>query len=111
MYRCLNASYRRLKDKKGIIKKHLFFPGFNANDEEKELSYVEYLLYNLSKYKEFRKRGKYPDHDSRTPALKKYRAMMLAWNSLSNKKMMDKNEILLVMSGELPEEHLEAAGS
>ena len=109
MYRCLNASYRKLKDKKGIIKKHLDFPGFDANEEEKELSYVEYLLYSMNKFKEFRKRGKYPDHDSRTPALNKYRAMFRVWENLANKKMLSKSEILDVLSGEENREQLEVA--
>ena len=109
MYRCLNTSFLKLKDKVGINKKHLDFPGFDANEEEKELAYVEYLLYTLNKFKEFKKRGKYPDHDSRTPALNKYRAMLRVWESLSNKKILSKGEILQVLSGEEKGDQLEAA--
>jgi uncharacterized protein YfbU (UPF0304 family) len=104
MYRCLNHSFSKLRDKSGINRRRLEFPGFDAEEEEKQLGYMEYLLYSMNKFKEFRKRGRNPDHDSRQPMLDRYRAMLRVWESYSNKKLLDKNEIIDILDGEEREE-------
>ena len=93
MYTSLRDSFKNLKDKKGLDKKELIFEGFDLEKEEKQLHYLEYLLYNLNRYKEFQLRSKYPNHDSEQPMLEKYRAMLKVWNILPDKKVLSKDEM------------------
>lgn len=99
MYRCLWHSYKKLRDKKGISKKDVRFPGFDAVEEEKELNYAEYVLYDLKRYREFHQRRRLPNHDSYKVMLGQYRAMMSVWKSLGHKKLLTRDEIIQILDG------------
>jgi len=100
MYRCLWHSFKKLRDKKGLKKKDVRFPGFDAKDEEKQLNYAEYVMYSLNRYKEFHQRRRLPNHDSYKPMLGHYRAMLSVWNSLGNRRLLSKEEIIQILNGE-----------
>lgn len=100
MYRCLWQSFRKLKDKKGIRKNDVRFPGFDAKDEEKQLNYAEFVMYSLKRYREFHQRRRLPNHDSYRPMLGQYRAMISVWRSLGCRKLLTKDEIIQILSGE-----------
>lgn len=101
MYRCLWHSYKKLRDKKGISRKDVRFPGFDAKDEERELNYAEYVMYSLKRYKEFHQRRKLPNHDSYKVMLGQYRSMLSVWNSLGNRRLLTKEEIIQILIGEI----------
>jgi len=101
MYRCLWHSYKKLRDKKGISKKDVRFPGFDAKEEERELNYAEFVMYSLKRYKEFHQRKRLPNHDSYRAMLGQYRAMLSVWKSLGNKKLLTKDEIIQILNGEM----------
>jgi len=100
MYRCLWQSFKKLKDKKGIKKKDVMFPGFDAREEEKQLNYAEYVLYGLKRYREFHQRRRIPNHDSYKPMMDKYRAMFAVWRSLGCRKQLTRDEIIQILNGE-----------
>lgn len=100
MYRCLWHSYKKLKDKKGISKKDVRFPGFDAKDEERELNYAEYVMYSLKRYKEFHQKRRLPNHDSYKVMLGQYRSMLSVWNSLGNRRILTRDEIIQILNGE-----------
>lgn len=99
MYRCLWHSYKKLRDKKDISKKDVKFPGFDAVEEEKELNYAEYVLYDLKRYREFHQRRRLPNHDSYKVMLGQYRAMLSVWKSLGHKKLLTRDEIIQILDG------------
>ncbi|NLW02296.1 MAG: YfbU family protein [Clostridiaceae bacterium] len=101
MYRCLWHSFKKLRDKGSIKKKHVRFPGFDAKDEEKQLNYAEYVMYSLNRYKEFHQRRRLPNHDSYKPMLRHYRAMLSVWNSLGNRRLLSGEEIIQILNGEM----------
>jgi len=100
MYRCLWHSFKKLRDKRGLRKKDVRFPGFDAKDEERELNYAEYVMYSLKRYKEFHQRRRLPNHDSYKPMLGHYRAMLSVWNSLGNRRLLSRDEIIQILNGE-----------
>jgi len=100
MYRCLWHSYKKLRDKKGISKKDVRFPGFDAKEEERELNYAEFVMYSLKRYKEFHQRKRIPNHDSYKVMMGQYRAMLSVWKSLGYKKLLTRDEIIQILNGE-----------
>lgn len=101
MYQCLWNSYKKLRDKKGINKKDVRFPGFDAKEEERELNYAEFVMYSLKRYKEFHQRRRLPNHDSYKAMLGQYRTMLSVWKSLGSKKLLTREEIIQILNGEM----------
>ncbi len=76
MYRELTFDYGELADKSGIEPRDVQFPGFDGNEEPKELGYVEFLL-EQGKWRELQRTGGYNSHSRMLP---RYRAMLDAWH-------------------------------
>lgn len=100
MYRGITYSYINLKnqDKEGELTDEMIsFPGFDGNNETKQLSYVHYFLDDLGRYEEIKKysNGYY---DSHYPKLGEYRRKYKRWQEFTNKYKMTEMEILDILN-------------
>lgn len=86
MYRDLTFSYKNLSGKEEIEESKLIFRGFDGNYETKQYVYSKYYLIDLDKYLELRQHSKYPDFNTHTEMLDKYRRMLSIWNTLNNNR-------------------------
>jgi uncharacterized protein YfbU (UPF0304 family) len=98
MYRGIIYSYINLK-REGIqlslTEDDIRFPGFDGNNEGKQMFYTEYFIKDLGRYNEIEQlsHGYYNSH---WPELPKYRAMLLKWEEykvLPNRYMMNEQQI------------------
>lgn len=99
MYRGIIYSYINLK-REGIqlslTEDDIRFPGFDGNNEGKQMSYTEYFIKDLGRYDEIEQlsHGYYNSH---WPKLGDYRTMLEKWqeykNTLSNRYMMSEQQI------------------
>jgi uncharacterized protein YfbU (UPF0304 family) len=98
MYRYINFSYKNLEDKSNIDASNIKFPGFDGNNEGKQLCYAKYLMHDLDNFKELHDSGDYPDYNSHTRMLDKYRRMLAEWNSSQNKLQLTAEEIRNILN-------------
>lgn len=100
MYRGITYSYNNLKasGKQGALTDDkVRFPGFDGNNEGKQMSYVHYFIEDLDRYTEIAEltHGYYNSH---MPMLGKYRAMLKKWDeyntTLPNRYDMNEQELV-----------------
>jgi len=95
MYRSLTFSYRDLDDKSGVDSNDLKFPGFDGNNETKQLMYAEYYMgLDGGRYQELRR----DDLNSHWPMLPKYRQMLTEWVESKDKRHLSKDDIIRITS-------------
>ncbi|MFP5111611.1 YfbU family protein [Bacillaceae bacterium C204] len=85
MYRSLNFSYRNLEDKGDIDETSLKFRGFDGNNETNHMVYARFVLHDLDRYKELWNDEKYPDYNTHSPRIGKYRRMLSVWQQVSER--------------------------
>lgn len=99
MYRSMNFSYKDLKDKGSLKEEDIKFKGFDGNNETSYMSYAKFVMHDLDRFDELRDNTGYPSYNSHWPKVDKYRRMLGAWKSVSerynNKLSLEQiNEIL-----------------
>lgn len=98
MYRGIIYSYRALKEDIGSISlkdEDVKFPGFDGNNETKQMLYVEYFIKDLGRYSEIQDLSN-NYYNSHREMLGKYRSMLKTWDSyqsLGNRYLMKEKEI------------------
>lgn len=98
MYRGIIYSYNSLKQKGKIgtlTEEEVRFPGFDGNNEGKQMSYADYFIKDLDRYSEIEElsHGYYNSH---CPMLHRYRSMLKKWEAyqtLPNRYMMNEQQI------------------
>lgn len=103
MYRGIIYSYNILRSAGKCSKLSdpiVKFPGFDGNNETKQLAYTQYFIMDLKRYSEINEisEGYYNSH---CPMLNKYRNMLQKWNeykSLPNRYEMNEEQILTLLS-------------
>ncbi|MBN9654708.1 YfbU family protein [Halobacillus sp. GSS1] len=85
MYRSITFSYDKLKDKEGLEKTDIKFRGFDGNNETTHMFYTKFVLHKLDRYKELWDDEKYPDYNTHSPRLEKYRRMLKVWKLESDR--------------------------
>lgn len=100
MYRLLHYCYDNLKEKAGIERQSLRFPGFDANYEASLYLYTEYFLLELDRFREL-----HPEHPgglkSHSVMLPTYQAMLRQLSKCKDKNNLTKEEIAAILS-EIP---------
>lgn len=97
MYRAITFSFQKLKDKIGINEYHLKFQGFDGNNETDQYSYVCYFIIDLNRFQELKYGLEYPDLNSHSPMLDKYRKMLDVWKEYNNKNQLTKEDIINII--------------
>lgn len=100
MYRGIIYSFINLKREgklKTLTESDVRFPGFDGNNEAKQMSYADYFIKDLGRYDEIEKisQGYYNSH---SPKLAKYKAMLVKWRSLDNRYQMEEQQIQELLS-------------
>jgi uncharacterized protein len=85
MYRSLNFSYHNLENNEAVNKDELKFRGFDGNDETNYMVYAKFVLHDLDRYKELWDDGKFPDYNTHSSSLPKYRRMLSVWGAMSDR--------------------------
>lgn len=98
MYSHINLSYRNLEDKSNIDASNIKFPGFDGNNEGKQLCYAKYLMDKLGKFDELHDSNEHPAYNSHTQMLGKYRQMLTEWNSCQDKYRLTADEITNILN-------------
>lgn len=79
MYRAITFSYFTIHNTKNISDDRYKFKGFDGNEESKYYSYCNYFIMDLGRFQELTYGYNYPDLNSHSPMLKKYRLMLNIW--------------------------------
>lgn len=95
MYRGIIYSFNYLKREgklKTLTENDVRFPGFDGNNETKQMSYTDYFIRDLGRYDEIEalSHGYYNSH---SPKLGKYRSMLEKWESWGNRYQMEEQQI------------------
>ena len=99
MYRGIIYSFINLKrDGKNVSlsENDVKFPGFDGNNETKQMSYTDYFIKDLGRYDEIEELS-HGNYNSHWPKLGKYRAMLMKWETykaLPNRYMMTEQQII-----------------
>lgn len=96
MYRGIIYSYQALiRDQKPttLKPKDVMFPGFDGNNEYKQLSYVRYFIVDLDRYSEIQELNQTDNYNSHCRYLDRYRNMLAKWQLFVNDK--NQNQYLL----------------
>ncbi|MDH6427264.1 MULTISPECIES: YfbU family protein [unclassified Paenibacillus] len=99
MYSSLLNSYSNLEDKNGIDERRINFPGFDGNNETREIGYTRFFLNDLGRFSELRQNG-HNQYNSHRRMIPKYREMLRVWSSknvetrYSNLSKEEINEII-----------------
>jgi len=83
MYSSIIRSYTKL-DKSKLDYASIAFPGFDGNNENKQLAYANFFLYTLNRYEEIRSNLRNGDLNSHESVLDIYRAMLAKWNEMKD---------------------------
>ena len=97
MYRAITFSFQKLKDKVDIDEYYLKFQGFDGNNETDQYSYVCYFVIDLNRFQELKYGLEYPDLNSHSPMLEKYRKMLEVWKKSCNKNKLKKEDIIKII--------------
>jgi len=97
MYRALTFSCQKLKKEDAIEADEIRFPGFDGNSETRQFSYVNYFILDLGRYNELRYGAEYPDFNSHSPQLDKYRRMLSIWETHKEKRELNAKEIKAIL--------------
>lgn len=85
MYRGIIFSYRSLDDKSDIKETEVSFKGFDGNNETLLMTYTNYFIEDLGRYKEISElSGGY--YNSHARMLPKYRRMLQIWDKYPQEK-------------------------
>lgn len=94
MYRAITFSFQELNNNSGIDDYYLKFQGFDGNDETDQYSYTCYFIINLNRFQELKYGLEYPDLNSHSPMLEKYRRMFKVWKECDDKNQLTEKDIL-----------------
>lgn len=81
MYADLSWGFQKLKDKAGIKEADVWFPGFDGNNETRQMAYARYFLFDLDRYNSLHEQVKKNDCNSHCPMLHIYRKMLPVFKS------------------------------
>lgn len=85
MHRSLNFSFRDLEDKGDLTESDIKFKGFDGNNEITQMVYAKFVLHDLERYSELKDTSKYPDYNTHSPRLGKYRRMLAVWEECTGR--------------------------
>lgn len=97
MYRAITFSYQNLSDNSGIEEYYLKFQGFDGNNETDQYSYTCYFILDLNRFQELKYDLEYPDLNSHSPMLNKYRKMLDVWKGCNNKNKLTKEDVINIL--------------
>ncbi len=89
MYDALQHAYKRLSDRSNIDENRLKFPGFDGNNESQYLAYARFFIEDLGRFEDLDMYG----FNSHMPSIDRYRRMIAAWNSSSDRYSLTKDDI------------------
>lgn len=95
LFSALKHSYEKLADKSGIDERDIKFPGFDGNNETKQMAYARYLVEKEQRYGDLKIGDAYNSH---FPSLGRYRAMVEVWEGIEDRYQLSKEEILRIVS-------------
>lgn len=100
MYRAITFSIDSL-DKEDVLHKHHLarFPGFDGNNEGRQMSYARYYIVDLDRYSEL-KGSEYPRFNSHMRMLNTYQTMLGRWKSLDNKFELSRDQVASILGVE-----------
>ncbi len=81
------------KESTTLKDKEIMFPGFDGNNEYKQLSYVRYFIVDLDRYSEIQELNHTDNYNSHARMLYKYRKMLEKWNKFVQDRSL--NQYLL----------------
>lgn len=96
MYRAITHSATALtrnNSQLSIDTDDLKFRGFDGNNEFKQFSYCQYFIIDLDRFRELRYGNQYPDLNSHSPTLNKYRRMVEVWNQNGKRHELTEKQI------------------
>lgn len=97
MYRAITFSYNKIDNKSDINDYYLKFQGFDGNNETNQYSYTCYYILDLNRFKELKYDLEYPDLNSHSQMLDKYRKMLKIWKKCNNKNQLNKEDIISIL--------------
>jgi uncharacterized protein len=103
MYQDLQYSFEKLSDKAGINADGIRFPGFDGNNEGKQIGLLRFLVEQEKKYE-------YINHssdnlNSHMPTLDIYRRMLAPWRALDRRTPFGKDDIIKILSARIHPSH------
>lgn len=98
MYRALTYSYRKLNNKEAIEENDIHFDGFDGNNEINQYLYAQYFIIDLNRFSELTYGNKYPELNSHSPRLEKYRKMLAIWKSIDDRHKLNSEQIRMIIS-------------
>ena len=101
MYRALNDSFNRLKDKEGIEKSRIQFDGFDGNNPTGRLDYARFLVLTQGRWQEVLEGRSGFDLNSHSSVIEMYRRMLDVWNDLGKKFDLTRDEIKQILDARI----------
>lgn len=100
MYRALTFSIQRLDGGLEIAElSHFPFPGFDGNNEPRQLSYCRYFVVKLGRFNELQEEDRgFDSFNSHKPMLELYRGMLEVWKSLPDRINLSSEDIKRILS-------------
>jgi uncharacterized protein len=86
MYSELLWGFEGLKDKAGLKKEDVAFPGFDGNNETRLMAYARYFLFDLNRYESLHEQVKKNSGNSHCPMLGTYRRMLMVFQTERKQK-------------------------
>ncbi len=98
MYRSIFYSYDRLDNKNDIDNDKIYFPGFDGNNETAQMSYAEYFINKLGRFKEIEEysNNSYNSHARYIPTYKKMLNIFINSKKDSG-NIMSKNQLIKLL--------------
>jgi uncharacterized protein len=90
MYSELLWGFEGLKNKEGITKKDIAFPGFDGNNETLLMAYARYFLFDLKNYESLHEQVKTNSCNSHCPMLGTYRQMLMVFQTRRKQKPFER---------------------
>ena len=100
MYRAITFGLDNLEKDDVLQNHHLAkFPGFDGNNEGRQMSYARYYIVDLDRYSEL-KGSEYPRFNSHKRMLNTYQAMIERWKSLEDKFDLSRDQVAAILGAE-----------
>lgn len=100
MYRAITFGIGKLPADDPLQKHHLAkFPGFDGNNESRQMSYTRYFVVDLDRYSELQQ-DEYPYFNSHAPMLETYRRMLGHWRDVAQRHELTRQDIATILGAE-----------
>lgn len=101
MHRAMNFALKNIKqenpDYAEITDENIHFEGFDGNNETKHMSFTQYFIHDLDRFRELTNGNEYADFNSHSPKVEVYERQIEVWKALPNKyELTAENLITLI---------------